>query len=77
MYGISCCSPGVNLGTSIEEYFDDVDITPRGSQAERRVVWDIAVFLIGSPQQQQLNNLTNIDNNEVSGRSIGMSWLWE
>lgn len=25
------CSPGVYLGTSIEEYFDDVDITPRGS----------------------------------------------
>lgn len=58
-YRGSCHSPGVYLSSSIEEYLDDVDVTPRSSKAKRRVVGNIAVFLIGSPKQQQLNHLTD------------------
>ena len=61
-YRGSCRSPGVDLSSSIEEYLDDVDVTPRSSQAERRVVGNIAVFLIRSPKQQQLNHLTETND---------------
>lgn len=44
--------PGINFSSSIEENLDDVYITPRCSKAERSVVRNIAVFLIGSPKQQ-------------------------
>lgn len=44
--------PGINFSSSIEQNLDDVYITPRCSKAERSVVRNIAVFLIGSPEQQ-------------------------
>lgn len=55
-------SPGVDLSASVEENLDDVDVTPRSSQAKRCVVGNVAVFLVGSPQQQQLHNLSNKKN---------------
>lgn len=51
-------SPGVNFSSSIEKNLDDVYVTPRSCKAERSVVGNIAMFLIGSPEQQQLNHLT-------------------
>lgn len=44
--------PGINFSSSIEQNLDDVYVTPRCSKAERSVVRNIAVFLIGSPEQQ-------------------------
>lgn len=44
--------PGINFSSSIEQNLDDVYITSRCSKAERSVVRNIAVFLIGSPEQQ-------------------------
>lgn len=44
--------PGINFSSSIEQNLDDVYITPRCSKAERSIVRNIAVFLIGSPEQQ-------------------------
>lgn len=44
--------PGINFSSGIEQNLDDVYITPRCSKAERSVVRNIAVFLIGSPEQQ-------------------------
>lgn len=44
--------PGINFSSGIKENLDDVDIAPRCSQAERSVVRNIAVLLIGSPKQQ-------------------------
>lgn len=59
-YSASCRSPGVDLSSGVEEYLDDVDVTPRSSQTKRRVVGNVAVFLIGSPKQQQLNHLNKV-----------------
>ena len=53
-----CSSPGVDLRPGVEEYLDDVDVASRCRQAEWSVVRDVAVLLIGSPQQQQLHHLT-------------------
>lgn len=50
-------SPGVDFSPGVEENLDDVYVTPRSSETERSVVGNIAVFLIGSPKQKQLNDL--------------------
>jgi len=54
---VPCPSPGVDLSPCVEEDLDDVDVAPGRRQAEGRVVRDVAVLLVGCPQQQQLHHL--------------------
>ena len=51
------CWPGVDVGTSPEEQFDDVDIAPGGRQWERSIVRDIPVLKVSPFCQQQLHHL--------------------
>lgn len=45
-----------------QKEFDDVDISPRGSQTERSVVGHISVLLVGTLGEQQLNYLCTSKN---------------
>ncbi len=49
--------PGVDVGASLEQQPDDIDIASGGCQGEGGVVGHVAVLKVGSLRQQQLNNL--------------------
>jgi len=54
------CWPGVDVGTSPEEQFNDVDIAPRCRQWERSIVRDIPVLKVSPFCQQQLHHLNTM-----------------